>query len=102
MQNNEISPTSISHKELNILLKKAIKEESFNDSSNKSDDTKYKEFNDLVSSWSETSQKILLLLNKKEDLVTKDRSTKSVMALGAMGAHINMALQALKAAEYDQ
>ena len=101
MQNNEISPTAISHKELNILLKKALKEESFIDSPNKFDATKYKEFNDLVSSWSEISQKILLLLNKKEDLVTKDRSAKSVMALGAMGAHINMAIQALKAAEHD-
>ena len=102
MQNNEISPSAISHKELNILFKKAIKEESSNDSSNLFDHSKYKEFNNLVSSWSETSQKILLLLNKKEDFVTKDRSSKSVMALGAMGAHINMALQALKAAEYDQ
>ena len=39
------------------------------------------------------------MLNKKEDLVTKNRNQKSLIAFGAMGAHINMALQALKASE---
>ena len=45
--------------------------------------------------------KILLILNKKDDVITKNIDSKSTMAFGAMGAHINMALQALKATEFD-
>ena len=60
------------------------------------------EFNDLIKTWTETSQKILLLLNKEQKTLTENRNPKSLMAFGAMGAHINMALQALKATESDQ
>ena len=42
------------------------------------------------------------MLNKKEQVLTKNRNSESLMALGAMGAHINMALQALKATGFDQ
>ena len=60
------------------------------------------EFNDLIKDWTKTSKKILESLNKKDQVLTKNRNSKSLIALGAMGAHINMALQALKATEFDQ
>ena len=60
------------------------------------------EFDDLITNWSEISQKILLILNQKQEFFTKIKNPKSLMAFGAMGAHINMALQALKASEFDQ
>ena len=60
------------------------------------------EFKDLIKTWTETSQRILLIMNKEGQFSTKNRSSKSLMAYGAMGAHINMALQALKATESDQ
>ena len=60
-----------------------------------------KEFDDLITNWKETSQKILLILNNKQEVLTKNKNSKSLVALGAMGAHINMALQALKATESD-
>ena len=60
------------------------------------------EFQDLIKTWTETSQKILLMMNKGEKVLTENRNPKSLMAFGAMGAHINMALQALKATESDQ
>ena len=41
-------------------------------------------------------------LNKNGQVLTKNRNTKSLMAFGAMGAHINMALQALKATDFDK
>ena len=102
MNNNQFSPNAISHKELNALLKKARKEmlstQAFeNDKINKSN-----EFNDLIKDWTETSKKILLMLNNKDLVSTKNRNSKSLMAYGAMGAHINMALQALKATEFEQ
>ena len=60
------------------------------------------EFNDLIKTWTETSQKVLLMMNKEQQVFTENRNPKSLMAFGAMGAHINMALQALKATESDQ
>jgi len=60
------------------------------------------EFKDLIKNWTITSQKLLLMMNSKEKVFTNDRDPKSLMAFGAMGAHINMALQALKATGSDQ
>ena len=60
------------------------------------------EFNDLIKTWTVTSQKILLMMNKEQKILTENINPKSLMAFGAMGAHINMALQALKATESDQ
>ena len=94
------SPNSISHKELSILLKKAFKEKVIDEYP--SDEVEQTEkFNQLLSCWSEKSHQILHMLNKKEALVTKDKNSKSLIALGAMGAHLNMALQALKSIESD-
>ena len=59
------------------------------------------EFNDLIKTWTETSQKILLIMNKEQRIITENRNPKSLIAFGAMGAHINMALQALKATGSD-
>ena len=60
------------------------------------------DFNDLIADWTTTSKKILLMLNKQDPILKKNINPKSLMAFGAMGAHINMALQALKATEFDQ
>ena len=67
-----------------------------------SENTENQEFNDLIKNWSETSQKILFLMNKNDQILTNNRNSKSLMAFGAMRVHINMALQALKATELDQ
>ena len=95
-------PDSISHKKLNSILANARKELSSTDTSENENINENQEFNDLITNWSETSQKILLIMNKKDQVLTKNRNPKSLMALGAMGAHINMALQALKATESDK
>ncbi len=102
MNNNQFSRNAISHKELNDFLIKAKKDISSIDSSENNQIKETQEFNDLIKDWTETSQRILLILNKKEDVLTQNTNPKSLMAFGAMGAHINMALQALKATESDQ
>ena len=102
MNNNHLSKNAISHKELNEFLIKARSDIS---SIDPSDQNKLKEeqyFNDLIKNWTETSQKLLLLINNEDKVFTKNRSPKSLIAFGAMGAHINMALQALKATGSDQ
>ena len=102
MNNNPFSPNAISHKELTSLLNKAKKETSSNDTSESLEIKENQEFNDLIKNWTESSQKILLLMNKNEKDFTFNKDPKKLMAFGAMGAHINMALQALKATGTDQ
>ncbi len=97
MDYNHFSQNAISHKQLNDFLIKAKKDISLHDSSENNKNNKEQEFNDLIKSWTESSHKILLSMNSKEKVFTQNRDPKSLMAYGAMCAHINMALQALKA-----
>ncbi len=97
LNNNQFSKNAISHKELNDFLIKAQKDITSRNSSEYKRIKEEQDFNDLIKNWTETSQKILLMMNKKEELLTKNKNSKSLIAFGAMGAHINMALQALKA-----
>ncbi len=101
MNNNQFSKDAISHRELNNFLIKAQKDETLYDSPEQNTAREEQEFNNLIENWTATSQKILILMNNKDKFVTKNRSPKSLMAFGAMGAHINMALQALKATGSD-
>ena len=102
MNNNQFSKNSISHKDLQAFLIKAKKDISSSDAYENNITKESEEFDELIKNWTETSQKILKLMNKQETFLTKNRNSQSLMAFGAMGAHINMALQALKAARYDQ
>ena len=102
MKKNHLSPNSISHKDLNALLTKAKKEISTIARAGNDEFFESQEFNDLIKDWTKTSKKILESLNKKDQVLTKNRNSNSLIALGAMGAHINMALQALKATGFDK
>ena len=102
MNNNHFSQNAISHKELNDFLIKAKKDISSINTSENNQTKENQEFNELIKTWTETSQKILILMNNQQKVCTENRNPKSLMAFGAMGAHINMALQALKATESDQ
>jgi len=102
LNNNHFSQNAISYKELNDFLIKAKKDISSINTSENKQVKENQEFNDLIKTWTETSQKILLMMNNEEKVLTKNRKPKSLMAFGAMGVHINMALQALKATESDQ
>ena len=102
MNNNQFSPNAISHKELHSFLTKAKKEMLSIGTSENDEINKNKEFNDLITDWTQASKQILIMLNKKDQVPTKNRNSKSLIAFGAMGAHINMALQALKATGFEQ
>ena len=102
LNQNQFPKNSISHKELNAFLIKAKKDISSHTSSEKNQIQENKQFDDLVKTWTETSQEILLMMNKEHKFLTENKNSKFLLALGAMGAHINMALQALKATESDQ
>ena len=102
LNNNQLSKNAISHRELNDFLIKAKKDISSVNTSENNQIKENQEFNNLIKTWTETSQKILLMMNKEQKVLNENRNSKSIMAFGAMGAHINMALQALKATESDQ
>ena len=102
LNNNHLSPNAISHKELKALLTNAKKEISTIETAGNDEIIENQELNELIKNWTKTSQKILLMLNNKDKFLTKNRDPKSLMAFGEMGAHIKMALQALKATELDQ
>ena len=80
-------------------MNKAKKETLFPETAEKHEND---EINDLIANWKKTSQKILLMLNEKDQILTKNKNPKSMMAFGAMEAHLHMAMQALKATESDQ
>ena len=102
MNNNQFSHNAISHKKLNDFLIKAKKDISSYNTSEINQIKETQDFKDLIEAWTETSKKILIMMNKEQNVLTENRNPKSIMAFGAMGAHINMALLALKATESDQ
>ncbi len=101
MSNNQFSPNSISHKELNSFMVKAKKEILPNEEALNNENSQDQKFNDLVKDWTKISKNILLMMKEKEKISQNNPNPKSLLALGAMGAHINMALQALKATDLD-
>jgi len=102
LNNNQFSQNAISHRKLNEFLIKAKKDIPSINTSENNQIKGNQEFNNLIKTWSDTSQKILLMMNRDQKILSENRNPRSLMAYGAMGAHINMALQALKATESDQ
>ena len=102
LDNNQSSQNAISHRELNDFLIKAKRERCLINKLENNQSEENEEFNELIKNWTETSKKILLMMNMEQKTLTENINPRSLMAYGAMGAHINMALQALKATESDQ
>ena len=80
---------------------KAKKDIPLNNSPENNQSKEEQDFDDLIKNWTATSQKLLLAMNSKK-IFTDNKNPKSLMAFGAMGAHINLALQALKATGSNQ
>ncbi len=94
-------PASISHKKLNGYMVNAKKEFLIPNGESITNHPKGKEsLSQLLDSWNKLSKEVLKELNNNESLKkSKQVNPKSYMALGAMEAHINMAIQALKASQ---
>ncbi len=93
MTNFNCPPESISHKQLHALLSQAPKEAY---APNKEENLLAEEekFKELLTHWQAISKELLLTLKPKADSYLKGRSSKSIMALGALEAHLTMAIQA--------
>ena len=94
-------PQAISHKKLNYLMLKAQKELHFPNELDEIDNSEKREFDELINNWEASTKRIIKEIAKRNENLLKDKSSNSLIALGAMEVHLNMALQALNAFNKD-
>ena len=87
-------PQSISHKKLSYLLNNAQKDKFFNNEDNQLDNSE-KEIIDCINEWEILTKELIKKLSGRNLRYLKNRSSNAIKALGALEAHINMALHAL-------
>ena len=88
-------PQAISHKKLSNLMLKAQKDSHFSDDLAEIESPEKREFDELINNWEASTKKLVNKLSKRKKDLLKDKSPNSLIALGAMEVHLNMALQAL-------
>ena len=89
-------PQAISHKKLSYLMLKAQKDAHFDELAEIESPEK-REFEELINNWEASTKKVLNELSKRKENWLEGKSPNSLIALGAMEVHLNMALQALNA-----
>ena len=90
-------PQAISHKRLTYLMLNAQKDLHGLDERNNTKNIEKIEFDELIEDWESLTKDVLKTIAKRNKNLLKDKSSNSLMALGAMEVHLNMALQALNA-----
>jgi len=90
-------PQAISHKKLSYLMLKAQKDSYFSDELAEIESPEKREFDELINKCEASTKKLINELSKRKENLLKDKSPNSLIALGAMEVHLNMALQALNA-----
>ena len=94
-------PQAISHKKLSFLLLNAQKDK-YSSSEENEQDTKLQ--NELIAeldNWELSTKSLLKKISNKNEKYLQEKSPNSLMALGAIEVHLNMALQALKVFKKD-
>ena len=90
-------PQAISHKKLTYLMLHAQKELHASEDTINTYDLEKIEFDELINNWEMATKDVIKTISKRNKNLLKDKSSNSLMALGAMEVHLNMALQALNA-----
>ena len=90
-------PQAISHKKLTYLMLHAQKELHSLDNTTNTNDLEKIEFDELINNWEIVTKDVIKTISKRNKNLLKDKSSNSLMALGAMEVHLNLALQALNA-----
>ena len=97
MSESKNLPQAISHKKLTYLMLNAQKELHSSDETINTNDLEKIEFDELINNWEIVTKDVIKTISKRNKNLLKDKSSNSLMALGAMEVHLNMALQALNA-----
>ena len=94
-------PQAISHKKLTHLMLNAQKDINASDEKNNNNNSEKREFNELINNWGIVTKEVIKTISKRNKNLLKDKSSNSLIALGAREVHLNMALQALNAFKKD-
>ena len=90
-------PQAISYKKLTYLMLNAQKDFNSSDDTINTDSLEKQEFDELINNWEKVTKDVIETITKRNKNLLKDKSSNSLIALGAMEVHLNMALQALNA-----
>ena len=88
-------PQAISHKKLTYLMLNAQKDLNASDDKKNTESLEKQEFDELINNWEIVTKDVIKTISKRNKNLLKDKSSNSLIALGAMEVHLNMALQAL-------
>ena len=94
-------PQAISHKKLTYLMLNAQKDLNASDEKKNTESLEKQEFDELVNNWETVTKDVIKSISKRNKNLLKNKSSNSLIALGAMEVHLNMALQALNAFKKD-
>ena len=94
-------PQSISHKKLTFLMLNAQKDLNASDDKKNTESLEKQEFDELINNWEIVTKDVIKTISKRNKNLLKNKSSNSLIALGAMEVHLNMALQALNAFKKD-
>ena len=94
-------PQAISYRKLTNLMLHAQKEINSSDDTKNNDSFEKREFDELINNWDIITKNVIKTISKRNKNLLKEKSSNSLIALGAMEVHLNMALQALNAFKKD-
>ena len=94
-------PQAISHKKLTYLMLNAQKDLNASDDKENTESLEKQEFDELINNWEIVTKDVIKTISKRNRNLLKNKSSNSLIALGAMEVHLNMALQALNAFKKD-
>ena len=94
-------PQAISHKKLTYLMLNAQKDLNASDDKRNTESLEKQEFDELINNWETVTKDVIKTISKRNKNLLKNKSSNSLIALGAMEVHLNMALQALNAFKKD-
>ncbi len=94
-------PQAISHKKLTYLMLNAQKDLNASDDQKNTESLEKQEFDELINNWEILTKDVIKTISKRNKNLLKNKSSNSLIALGAMEVHLNMALQALNAFKKD-
>ena len=94
-------PQAISHKKLTYLMLNAQKDLNASDDKKNTESLEKQEFDELINNWETITKDVTKTISKRNKNLLKNKSSNSLIALGAMEVHLNMALQALNAFKKD-
>ena len=94
-------PQAISHKKLSFLLLNAQKDKFSSSEESEQHSKLYDELLAELDNWELSTKSLLKKISSRNEKYLQNKSSNSLMALGAMEVHLNLALQALQGFKKD-